>query len=77
MSGGTAPRPGLAGPMTLERPTAMESSSAASTESWAASWRSSSPRDMKRPRAQTAGKEQKCAASQERRKLQVQGAGKR
>ena len=47
------------GPITLERPTAMESSSAASTESWAASWRSSSPRDMRRPRARTArGKEQ-------------------
>ena len=46
VTGGTAPRPGLAGPMTLERPTAMVSSSAASTESWAASWRRSSPRDM-------------------------------
>ena len=35
--GEAAPRSGLAGPMTLERPTAMESSSAANTESWAAS----------------------------------------
>ena len=33
VTGEAAPRPGLAGPMTPERPTAMESSSAASTES--------------------------------------------
>ena len=55
----------------------MVSSSAASTESWAASWRTSSPRDMKRPKAQSARwREQKCAASQERWKLQVLEAKK-
>ena len=36
-TGEAAPRPGLAGPMTLEKPTAMVSLSAANTESWAAS----------------------------------------
>ena len=45
-TGEAAPRPGLADPMTLEKPTAMVFSSSANTESWAASWRSASTRDM-------------------------------
>ena len=59
-TGEAAPRPGLADPMTLEKPTAMVFTSSANTESWAASWRSASTRGH----VTTESTNQKCAVSQ-------------